>query len=108
MAARYLQRIGRHSIALMVPFREMDVRSAEEMDCLARAGSREVGVQRYLGYRCALEETGVPFDPSLLFYYGYTQQGGHDAAASLLGQGREADAMICAPEAQGKGKRPDV
>lgn len=96
MAARYLLRIGRRRIALMVPFREKDVRTVEELDRLAGEGSREVGVQRYLGYRAALDEANVPFDPSLLLYYGYTQQGGHDAAAALLGRGREADAMICA------------
>lgn len=96
MAARYLLRIGRRRVALMVPFREKRIRSAQELENLARAGSREVGVQRYLGYRCALEEAGVPFDPSLLLYDGYTQQSGHDAAAALLGQEREADAMICA------------
>ena len=96
MAARYLLRIGRRRIALMVPFREKDVRTVEELDRLAGEGSREVGVQRYLGYRTALDDANVPFDPSLLLFYGYTQQGGHDAAAALLGRGREADAMICA------------
>lgn len=53
-------------------------------------------MQRYLGYRSALAEANAPFDASLLLYYGYTQQGGHDAAAALLGRGREADALICA------------
>lgn len=96
MATRYLLRIGRRRIALMAPFREKSIRSAEEMDRLAQAGSREVGVQRYLGYRAALAEADARFDPSLLLYYGYTQQGGHDAAAALLGLTREADALICA------------
>lgn len=96
MAARYLLRIGRRRIALMVPFREKDVRSLEEIDRLAQEGSREVGVQRYLGYRSALAEANADFDPSLLLYYGYTQQGGHDAAAALLGRDLDADAMICA------------
>ena len=96
MATRYLLRIGRQHIALMAPFREKDVRAVEDMERLAREGSREVAVQRYLGYRSALSEANAPFDPHLLFYYGYTQQGGHDAAAALLGRGREADAMICA------------
>lgn len=96
IAARYLLRIGRKRIALMVSFREQEVRSVQELDVLAEAGSLEIGVQRYLGYRKALEEAGMPLDASLLLYHGYTQQGGHDAAAELLGRDLGADAMLCA------------
>ena len=96
IAARYLLRIGRRRIALMVSFREQNVRSIQELDALAAAGSLEIGVQRYLGYRRALDEAGVPFDASLLLYEGYTQQGGHVAAVELMGRDLDADAMLCA------------
>lgn len=75
LATRYLLRIGRKRIALMVPFREQHVASVQALHDMAAADSQEIGVGRYLGYRRALEEAGVAFDPSVLLFYGYTQEG---------------------------------
>ena len=96
LAARYLLRIGRRRIAMTVPFREDAVSDYGEFLRLAQHDPAQIGVARYHGYRNALEEAGVAFDPSLLLYSGYTREDGRQAAQALLSLDEPADAMICA------------
>lgn len=96
IAARYLLRIGRCRIAMTVSFREAKVSTYEELLRMAQQEPSQIGVQRYLGYRRAVEEAGGTFDPSLLLFYDYTREGGSGAAAALLSMDNPADALICA------------
>jgi DNA-binding LacI/PurR family transcriptional regulator len=49
-------------------------------------GAPELGisVERVQGYREALADAGIPFDPHLLAIGSFTEEGGYDAARSLL------------------------
>ncbi|MDO5299584.1 MAG: LacI family DNA-binding transcriptional regulator [Clostridia bacterium] len=96
IAAKYLLRIGRRRIAITVSFREMAISSVEELERMTPESCAPIGVQRYKGYRRALEEAQIPFDPSLILFHGYTKEGGHAAAAQLLSMDIPADALICA------------
>jgi LacI family transcriptional regulator len=42
------------------------------------------GIGRFAGYRDALAEAGIPFDPSLVAVSGYTIKGGADAMRAVL------------------------
>ena len=82
---RYLLSIGRRRIACVIPFRETKISSMEQLEQMVRDGVNEIGVYRYRGYRRALEEAGMPIDPSLFLFYGYTEQEGRRAAEHMLG-----------------------
>ena len=93
---RYLLSIGRRRIACAIPFRETKISSMEQLEQMVRDGVNEIGVYRYRGYRRALEEAGMPIDPSLFLFYGYTEQEGRRAAEHMLGAGLCADALMAA------------
>ena len=96
IAARYLLRIGRRRIAMTIPFRELAVGSLGELEALVQSGQTHIGVQRYLGYRRALQEAGIAFDPALILFQTFNREGGYRVAAQLLALDVPADALICA------------
>lgn len=93
---RYLLSIGHRRIACVIPFREKKITSIEQLEQMVKSGVNEIGVYRYKGYRRALEEAGMPLDPKLFLFYGYTEQEGRRAAEYMLGEGLDADALIAA------------
>ena len=61
-----------------------------------QSGQTHIGVQRYLGYRRALQEAGIAFDPALILFQTFNREGGYRVAAQLLALDVPADALICA------------
>lgn len=51
---------------------------------------------RFLGYQIALEEAGIPFDKSLVFYGNYSRKSGILAAAQIAGHRASIDALFAA------------
>ncbi|GAA4015419.1 LacI family DNA-binding transcriptional regulator [Actimicrobium antarcticum] len=52
------------------------------------------GIGRFAGYRDALEEVNIPFDPSLVAVSGYTIKGGADAMRAVLQQAKELPSAV--------------
>lgn len=54
--------------------------------CVAGEKNFYVTQQRIEGYREALEENGISYDPDLLFYGDYTMKSGYEAFPYIMGQ----------------------
>lgn len=54
--------------------------------CVAGKENFYVTQQRIEGYRNALEENGICFDPDLVYYGDYTMKSGYDAFSYIMGQ----------------------
>lgn len=52
------------------------------------------GVGRFAGYRDALEQAGIAYDPSLVAVSGYTIKGGADAMRAVLQQTKEPPTAV--------------
>ncbi|MCI8466049.1 MAG: LacI family transcriptional regulator [Lachnospiraceae bacterium] len=52
--------------------------------CIAGPDYSEAGQQRLEGYRSALEESGVPYDPELVFYSNFSFEAGYRNLEPLL------------------------
>jgi LacI family repressor for deo operon, udp, cdd, tsx, nupC, and nupG len=52
-------------------------------------------VRRETGFRMALEEAGIPFNPEMLMYTDYTPEGGADAGRRIAGMKNRPDAVLC-------------
>lgn len=63
---------------------------------LAGSTSGYNGVSRLAGYRAALEEADIAFDPSLVTEAGYTFSGGERALYALLARGEAPTAAVAA------------
>jgi Transcriptional regulators len=74
LATRYLIGLGHRSIALLVGDIAMD-----------RISYYGVLHERWLGYRDALEEAGIPYDPDLMIKLPTSLEGGCKAAERLVG-----------------------
>jgi LacI family transcriptional regulator, galactose operon repressor len=59
-------------------------------------GPPGAGLARVSGYRRALEEAGLTFDPDLIREGGWTRPGGRDAMRALMGLPQRPDAVFCA------------
>src|SRR5205823_8931238 len=61
------------------------------------AGPRDLGIsdERIEGYRDGLRAAGVPLDPELIAVGSFTEEGGYEAALSLLAH-RDLTAMFAA------------
>ncbi len=62
---------------------------------LAGPGSSYGSIRRNLGYRTALEEHGLPYDPQLVRYCHPTVEGGREAAIQLLKDHPQLTALFC-------------
>lgn len=58
-----------------------------EIACVTGTETLRVTQDRIEGYKDALREYAVPYDPELLFYGDYTMKSGEDALPYLLGKG---------------------
>jgi LacI family transcriptional regulator len=54
--------------------------------CVSGPAHYKVSADRLAGYRRALDEAGIPFDPKLIFYGDYSTPGAEPALSYLLGQ----------------------
>lgn len=54
--------------------------------CVSGPAHYKVSAERLEGYRCALNEAGIPFDPKLIFYGDYSTPSAEPALSYLLGQ----------------------
>ncbi|RYE72018.1 MAG: LacI family transcriptional regulator [Oxalobacteraceae bacterium] len=52
------------------------------------------GIGRFAGYREALEEASIPYDPDLVAVSGYTIKGGADAMRQVLRQAKEPPTAV--------------
>jgi LacI family transcriptional regulator len=52
------------------------------------------GIGRFAGYREALEEANIPYDPNLVAVSGYTIKGGADAMQAVLRQAKEPPTAV--------------
>src|SRR5690606_41955148 len=54
------------------------------------------GVRRLEGYRHALEQAGIPVDPSLIVEGNFTKRGGYEAAINLFSRAQPPTAIFAA------------
>ena len=54
--------------------------------CVAGKQSFHVTMQRLNGYKKALEESGISYDPDLVYFGDYTMESGYEAFSYILGQ----------------------
>ncbi len=67
--------------------------------CLRGPASSQAAQDRFDGYRVALEEAGIPFDPGrVVVVQGWTREEGASAARALLGQSPDLTALFCASD----------
>lgn len=52
--------------------------------CIAGPDYSDAGQQRLEGYRSALEESGIPYDPELIFYSNFSFEAGYQSLDPLL------------------------
>jgi LacI family transcriptional regulator len=108
--------VGRHPGA-EVSFIDIDSRGAarEAVTHLLAHGHRRIAavcgppnliasIDRHAGYVTALQEAGLPPDPSLVVFADFTQRGGYRATQRLLAAGvRPPDALFVASDAMAFG-----
>lgn len=82
LAARYLAEKGHTRIAYASPF------------------MKDGGVlqERFLGYKAALTESGIPFDPSILFEYEMDSVASCHAAADAISVHRDITALVASAD----------
>jgi LacI family transcriptional regulator len=78
-ATRHLIRLGRRRIAF-----------------IAGPDTSSNAKDRLTGYRLALEEAGIPFDPALVASGGFEEPGGREAMRALLGRVARPEAVFAA------------
>ena len=96
-ATKYMLGLGRTRIAFMLGSWQFpyDIREmCEYLDRNEEMGGY-VSIDRLVGYRKALREAGIPFDPSLLVTSDWSNESASRAAALLMGQaGTDFDGFI--------------
>jgi LacI family transcriptional regulator len=87
MATRYLIQLGNTRIGFLAGVHRSDiVYSVEELEKLADSplAGTLLATDRFNGYRKALAEAGIPYDPALVFICRYSQSDGQAAARYFL------------------------
>lgn len=96
IATKYMLRLQRKRIALFLNFwgdSIHDFATFEERYSTGKQGAC-TAFDRYTGYRRALEEENIPFDPDLLVYSGFTHEAGYSAAQELLASPNRFDGVL--------------
>lgn len=70
--------------------------------------NQHVTESRLAGYRRALEQAGLSFDPQLVVHANYTEQGGYRSVQQLLGRGVEFTALFCGNDQMAIGAYPSL
>lgn len=96
IATKYLLRLRRRRIALLLNFWTNDILDYETF--LERYHSPAQGTctafDRYTGYCNALEEEGLPVEPELIAFSGFSHESGYASAQELLGKSLDFDAVL--------------
>lgn len=96
IAAKYLLRLRRRKIALLLNFWTDDIHDYDSF--LRRYHSPAQGActafDRYTGYCRALAEEGLSVDPDLIMFSGFSHESGYASAQELLARPREFDAVL--------------
>lgn len=97
LAGKYLLRQGRRDIAFFAGFWQAPADTAEGLMAYLTDPKRGVysAMDRLAGFIQALEESGIPFDKSLLYTTGYDFESGYTRAKEFLSTMRDFDAVIC-------------
>lgn len=100
LACRYLLSLGRLRpafVAGLLVYREgeMPVHSREEFFALVKSpnAGAYIAADRFLGFRRALEEAGIPFRESQLILSGFNREKGMEAAREIL-MNKEMDGVV--------------
>ncbi|MDO4492459.1 MAG: LacI family DNA-binding transcriptional regulator [Clostridia bacterium] len=105
LSTRYLLRLGRRRIALIVYYWANKLRDYGTF--LAEYETSDPGKytahDSYAGYCRALREFGLEPDPSLITFGGFSYDSGYAAARELLGKGVDFDAFITPNDRCGAG-----
>ncbi|WP_333642082.1 LacI family DNA-binding transcriptional regulator, partial [Mesotoga prima] len=97
LATKYLLRLGRKRVGFLAGFWS----SPCTIDTIGEVASSEdagkyTTLDRYMGYRRALEEEKIEYDPSLIVICGYDYEAGYIGARELLERMVEVDSVIAA------------
>jgi LacI family transcriptional regulator len=90
LAAKYLIKLGFRQVAFMAGVhRNGIVSSVKELEKLSVSalGGTLLAADRFVGYRKALAEADIPYDPSLIFVCDYSHASGQTAARHFLMRG---------------------
>lgn len=68
-----------------IAVRNLIANQHRRIGCLAGERGYAVTIDRIRGYRDALEEAGIPYDDSLIYYGDYSLESGYQAFSYLLG-----------------------
>ena len=96
MATKYMLRLKRKNIALMVNFWMDQIRDYDTfMDAYqSPAQGTCTAFDRYTGYAQALEEEGLSVDPGLIIFSGFSHESGYASAQQLLASPRDFDGVL--------------
>ncbi|MBQ7535484.1 MAG: LacI family DNA-binding transcriptional regulator [Stomatobaculum sp.] len=96
IATKYLLRLHRKNIALLVNFWEDNIHDYETFLSAYHSSAQGTctAFDRYTGYARALEEDGLTVDPSLIIFSGFSHESGYASAQTLLTNPREFDGVL--------------
>lgn len=97
IATKYFIRLGRKRICFIGGFWLPDaVNRRELIDCdyNSRKSGMQSGYDRYLGYRKALHEDGLPFDEELIYISGFDYEAGYHVMKGIFEKMIDLDAVI--------------
>lgn len=97
LSTKYLLRQGHREIAFFAGFWQSPSDTPEGLLELLEDPGRGVysSIDRLDGHIRALEESGIPFDKSLLYTTGYDFESGYKRAKEFLSTMRDFDSVIC-------------
>jgi len=104
-ATKYLLRLNHKRVAFFANFWGNLVNSYQDFEALYHSPAQNAftAFDRYTGYRRALKEEGIDFDPQLIFYSGYTYEDGYADAQKLLASNVEFDSILTPNDRSGAG-----
>ena len=96
IATKYMLRLRRRHIALMVNFWGDNIRDYETFvrEYNSPAQGACTAFDRYTGYCRALEEEGLSVDPNLIAFGGFSHESGYQGAHALLTGMHEFDGIL--------------
>jgi len=98
ISTRYLRRLGRERIAMLMGFWKMEKQFSNPDQVLSCLGTPICGAfssfDRLEGHRKALEEDGIPLSSDMLQISGYDFGSGYEAAKTLTARMMPIDAII--------------
>ena len=96
IAAKYLLRLRRRSIALLVNFWEENIHDYNTFLRAYHSSAQGActAFDRYTGYCRALEEEGLTVDPDMIIFSGFSHESGYASAQELLTKPRDFDGVL--------------